>query len=41
MRKSRDMGAQAVKFTEALLKGTPDRERIALRVLSDKVRELV
>lgn len=32
---------QAAKFAEALAKGTPNRDRIALTVLSDKVRELV
>jgi pyruvate dehydrogenase (quinone) len=32
---------QATKFAEALVKGTPDRQKIALTVLSDKVRELI
>jgi pyruvate dehydrogenase (quinone)/pyruvate oxidase len=32
---------QALKFGQALLRGEPNRERIALTVLSDKVRELV
>jgi pyruvate dehydrogenase (quinone)/pyruvate oxidase len=32
---------QATKFAEALAKGTPNRSKIALTVLSDKVRELV
>ena len=32
---------QATKFAEALAKGTPNRQRIALTVLSDKVRELI
>jgi pyruvate dehydrogenase (quinone) len=32
---------QAAKFGEALLKGTPNRDKIALTVLSDKVRELI
>jgi pyruvate dehydrogenase (quinone)/pyruvate oxidase len=32
---------QATKFAEALAKGTPDRQKIALTVLSDKVRELI
>ena len=32
---------QAAKFGEALLKGTPHREKIAFTVLSDKVRELI
>jgi pyruvate dehydrogenase (quinone)/pyruvate oxidase len=32
---------QATKFGEALLKGTPNRDKIALTVLSDKVRELI
>jgi pyruvate dehydrogenase (quinone) len=32
---------QARHFAEALMKGTPNRERIALTVLSDKVRELL
>jgi pyruvate dehydrogenase (quinone) len=32
---------QAAKFAEALAKGTPNRQKIALTVLSDKVRELI
>jgi pyruvate dehydrogenase (quinone) len=32
---------QAVKFAEALAKGTPNRKKIALTIASDKVRELV
>jgi pyruvate dehydrogenase (quinone)/pyruvate oxidase len=32
---------QAVKFAESLLRGEPNREKIALTALSDKVRELV
>ena len=32
---------QATKFAEALAKGTPNRSKIALTVLADKVRELV
>jgi pyruvate dehydrogenase (quinone)/pyruvate oxidase len=32
---------QAAHFAEALARGTPDRGRIALTVLSDKVREMV
>lgn len=32
---------QAVKFAEALIRGEPNRTRIALTVLSDKVRELL
>ena len=32
---------QALKFAEALVRGEPNREKIALTVLSDKVRELV
>jgi pyruvate dehydrogenase (quinone)/pyruvate oxidase len=32
---------QARKFGEALVRGTPHREKIALTVLSDKVRELI
>jgi pyruvate dehydrogenase (quinone)/pyruvate oxidase len=32
---------QATKFGEALLKGTPNRDKIALTVLSDKVKELI
>jgi pyruvate dehydrogenase (quinone) len=32
---------QAAKFAEALAKGTPNRRKIALTVLSDKVRELI
>jgi pyruvate dehydrogenase (quinone)/pyruvate oxidase len=32
---------QATKLGEALLKGTPNRDKIALTILSDKVRELI
>src|SRR5690349_16328499 len=32
---------QAVKFAESLVRGEPNRDKIALTVLSDKVRELV
>jgi pyruvate dehydrogenase (quinone)/pyruvate oxidase len=32
---------QATKFARSLLRGEPNRERIALTVLSDRVRELV
>jgi pyruvate dehydrogenase (quinone)/pyruvate oxidase len=32
---------QATKFGKSLLRGEPNREKIALTVLSDKVRELV
>ena len=32
---------QAAKFAESLIKGQPNRKKIALTVLSDKVRELV
>jgi pyruvate dehydrogenase (quinone) len=32
---------QATKFAKSLLRGEPNREKIALTVLSDKVRELV
>jgi pyruvate dehydrogenase (quinone)/pyruvate oxidase len=32
---------QAAKFAEALARGTPHREKIAMTVLSDKVRELL
>ncbi len=32
---------QAMKFAEALAKGTPNRKKIALTIASDKVRELV
>jgi pyruvate dehydrogenase (quinone)/pyruvate oxidase len=32
---------QATKFAEALAKGTPNRQKIAMTVLSDKVRELI
>jgi pyruvate dehydrogenase (quinone) len=32
---------QAAKFAESLVKGEPNRKKIALTVLSDKVRELV
>lgn len=32
---------QAVKFAQALIRGEPNRERIALTALSDKVRELI
>ena len=33
--------AQAAKFAEALVRGTPQAGRIALTVASDKVRELI
>ena len=32
---------QAAHFAQSLIKGEPNREKIALTVLSDKVRELV
>ncbi len=32
---------QATKFAQSLLRGQPNREKIALTILSDKVRELV
>jgi pyruvate dehydrogenase (quinone) len=32
---------QTAKFGEALLKGTPNRDKIALTVLADKVKELI
>jgi pyruvate dehydrogenase (quinone) len=32
---------QAGRFAQALAKGQPNRDKIALTVLSDKVRELV
>jgi pyruvate dehydrogenase (quinone) len=32
---------QAKHFAQALARGTPNREKIALTVLSDKVRELL
>ena len=32
---------QALKFAESLARGTPNRKKIALTVISDKVRELV
>jgi pyruvate dehydrogenase (quinone)/pyruvate oxidase len=32
---------QARKLAESLVKGTPNRDKIALTVLSDKVRELI
>lgn len=32
---------QALKFAESLARGTPNRKKIALTALSDKVRELV
>jgi pyruvate dehydrogenase (quinone)/pyruvate oxidase len=32
---------QAVKFAQALMKGEPNREKIALTVISDKVRQMV
>ncbi|MFL6649359.1 MAG: thiamine pyrophosphate-dependent enzyme [Sulfurifustaceae bacterium] len=32
---------QAKKFAESLVRGTPNREKIALTVMSDKVRELI
>jgi pyruvate dehydrogenase (quinone)/pyruvate oxidase len=33
--------SQAAKFAEALIKGEPNRSRIALTSLHDSVRELV
>ncbi|HZO51891.1 MAG TPA: thiamine pyrophosphate-dependent enzyme [Bryobacteraceae bacterium] len=33
--------SQAAKFAESLARGTPNRKKIALTVLSDKVREMV
>ena len=32
---------QALKFAESLAKGTPNRKKMALTLISDKVRELV
>jgi pyruvate dehydrogenase (quinone) len=32
---------QAVKFAESLLRGEPNREKLALTALADRVRELV
>jgi len=32
---------QAMKFAESLVRGEPNRAKIALTALSDKVRELV
>jgi pyruvate dehydrogenase (quinone) len=32
---------QALKFGQSLLRGEPNREKIALTALADKVRELV
>jgi pyruvate dehydrogenase (quinone) len=32
---------QATKFAKSLLRGQPNREKIALTVLSDRVRELI
>jgi len=32
---------QALKFAESLARGTPNRKKIALTALSDKVREMV
>jgi pyruvate dehydrogenase (quinone) len=32
---------QAAKFAESLIKGEPNRKKIALTVLEDKVKELV
>jgi pyruvate dehydrogenase (quinone)/pyruvate oxidase len=32
---------QATKFAESLIRGEPNRERIALTVLGDRVRELI
>jgi len=34
-------GSQALHFAESLAKGTPNRKKIALTIVSDKVRELV
>jgi len=32
---------QALKFAESLAKGTPNRKKMALTLISDKVREMV
>jgi len=32
---------QMARFAQSLIKGEPNRDKIALTVLSDKVRELV
>ena len=32
---------QAVKFGEALLRGEPNRRKLALTIVSDKVRDIV
>ena len=32
---------QTAKFAQSLIRGEPNREKIALTVLEDKVRELV
>ncbi|MBE9106785.1 hypothetical protein IQ229_18160 [Nostoc cf. edaphicum LEGE 07299] len=32
---------QATKFAESLAKGEPNREKIALTILSDQVRQLI
>ena len=32
---------QATKFAQALARGEPNREKIALTVLADKIRELI
>ena len=32
---------QAAKFAESLIKGEPNRSKIALTVLEDKIKELV
>ena len=38
---AKSTAAQAMKFAEALVRGEPDRGKIALTILSDKVRELI
>jgi pyruvate dehydrogenase (quinone) len=32
---------QAAKFTKSLIKGEPNREKIALTVFGDKIREII
>ena len=32
---------QAIKFAQSLLKGEPNREKIAFTVIADKIRELI
>ena len=36
-----DTASQAAQFAKSLAKGEPNRSKIALTVLSDKIREMI